>query len=320
MVAEQGSTRIMGIAFIFPGQGTQAAGMGRQLAEQFPEAARMLDRIDEILGFRLSRICFEGPAERLAESVISGLAVFAVSAATLEVVRGFVQPVAFAGYSVGQYAAIYAAGGLSLEDAVRLLRARGQCMERAARENPSTMLSVVGLPAAKAAEFAGRLRDVYVSNYNSPGHVSFACSTKVAPSLEKMIEEHGVLHIERLRVAGGWHSPFMLPAVECLREALAGVRFAAWSGILGDNVSGALFSGPQDLPESLLAHLYSPVRWIEIVRTLKGSGVSRFIEIGFSNQLTQFVRFIDRKAEALSTATIGDIELLKRLCAEHGSH
>jgi len=309
----------MRIAFTFPGQGTQAVGMGRQLAAQFPEAARVLERIDETLGFSLSRICFEGPAERLTDSVISGLAVFAVSAATLEVVRTFVQPAAFAGYSVGQYAAIYAAGGLSLEDAVRLLRARGQCLERAARENPSTMLSVVGLTDAKAAGIAQRWPDVYVSNYNSPGHVSFACSTKVAASLEKMIEEEGVMHVVRLRVAGGWHSPFMLPAVECLRAALAGVRFTAWRGILGDNVTGGLFAGPEDLPERLLAHLYSPVRWVEVVRTLEGRGVRRFIEVGFDNQLSKFVRFIDRKAEALSTGTIGDIEQLERLCAEQRS-
>lgn len=300
----------MSNAFIFPGQGTQAAGMGRELAERFPEAARVLDRIDEILGFKLSRVCFEGPPERLTDSVLSGLAVFAVSAATLEVVRSVVPATAFAGYSVGQYAAIYAAGALSLEDTVRLLRTRGQCMERAARANPSTMLSVVGLSDGRAAEIAGRLKDVYVSNYNSPGHVSFACSTPAAPHLERMMEEQGVIQVVRLNVAGGWHSPFMLPAVECLREALAGVKFRGLSGMLGDNVTGALLAGPQDLPESLLAHLYSPVRWVEVVRALKGSGVRRFIEIGFGNQMTKFVRLIDRRAEVLSTATVSDIERL----------
>src|SRR5262245_5610042 len=156
----------MSVAFVFPGQGMQAPGMGREIAERFPEAAAVLDRIDRTLGFELSRICFEGPAQRLTDSVISGLAVFAVSAATLEVVRSVVRPAAFAGYSVGQYAALYAAGALGLEDTVRLLRARGDCLERAARENPSTMLSVVGLSDTTAAAIAGRFKDVYVSNYN----------------------------------------------------------------------------------------------------------------------------------------------------------
>ena len=149
-------------------------------------------------------------------------------------------------------------------------------MERAARENPSSMLSIVGPPEATAAAIAERFKDVYVSNYNSPGHVSFACSKAVAPKLEQIIEGHGVIQMVRLGVAGGWHSPFMLPAVECFRESLAGVRFAAWSGILGYNVTSGLLGGPQDRPERLLAHLYSP--------------------------------------EVLTTGTIGDIEQLKRLC------
>lgn len=306
----------MTTAFIFPGQGTQGVGMGRSVVEQFPEAGRVLDRVDEILGFSLSRICLEGPAERLTDPVISGLAVFAVSAATLEVVRGFAQATAFAGYSVGQYTAIHAAGALTLEDTVRLLRARGRCMESAARENPSTMLSVIGLPDSQAARIAQRWSDVYVSNYNGPGHVSFACSTEVAPNLEKALEEHGVMRIVRLGVAGGWHSPFMFPAVACLREALAEITFAPWTGLLGDNVTGAVVAGPQDLPATLLAHLYSPVRWTEVIRTLRRMGIRRFVEIGFNNQLTTFVRFIDRKAEALSTSTIADIERIRRLGAE----
>ena len=306
-------------AFVFPGQGTQAAGMGRELADRFPDAARVLERIDEILGFKLSRVCFDGPAERLVDPVISGLAVFAISAATLEVARRFVEPTAFAGYSVGQYAAIYAAGGLDLGDTARLLLSRGRCLEQAARENPSTMLSVVGLPDRAAAAIAERIPDVYVSNHNSPGHVSFACSFEGASRLERALEAHGVIQVVRLAVAGGWHSPFMLPAVPCFRKALAGVRFVPWKGDLGDNVTGGLYAGPHELPDSLLSHLHTPVRWVDVVRALKRAGVGRFIEIGFSNQLTKFVRFIDRKAEALSTATLGDIERLGSLCGQHAT-
>lgn len=287
-------------AFLFPGQGSQFVGMGRDLVEAFPVARRLFEEADEILGAPLSRICFEGPEEELVKTVNTQPAIYLHSMAVLRVLeeRGL-RPQAAAGHSLGEYSACVASGALEHADAIRLVRRRGELMYAAGLSRPGAMAAVLGLPEAALAEAlaeGGSAGTVVAANLNSPGQVVISGDP---PAVEKAVEAargRGAKRALRLPVSGAFHSPLMEPAAEGLRAALDAVRIRDAAIPVFANATAAPARSAEEIRRALEAQLVSPVRWEESMRAMLASGAGRFVEAGPGKVLRGLLRSIERDA------------------------
>ncbi|MFW6330232.1 MAG: ACP S-malonyltransferase [Gemmatimonadota bacterium] len=302
------------VALLFPGQGAQEVGMGRDLAEAYPLAREIFERADEALGMPLSRIMWEGPAEELTATHNAQPAILAHSVAVHELVADRLGQVGLAaGHSLGEFSAHVAAGTVTFEDAVRAVRRRGELMFRSGEQRPGTMAAVIGLDddvVERVCREASEHDGVCVpANYNSPGQVVISGDV---PAVERAMEgakEAGARRAVPLNVSGAFHSPLMEVAESGLREHLGSVPFAAPRFPVVSNVAAEPVSDPDEARRLLVRQLTSPVRWAASMRTMREHGAERFAELGPGRVLAGLLRRVDRNARVESVGSAEQVKL-----------
>jgi [acyl-carrier-protein] S-malonyltransferase len=304
----------MPLALLFPGQGSQFVGMGRDLADAFPEARQTFEEADDLLGARLSSLSWGGPAEELTLTRNAQPAILVHSVAMLRVAREQLGPVdCAAGHSLGEFSAWVAAGTLSFADALRAVRFRGEQMFAAGELRPGTMAAVLGLDdgAAEALcrEASIRSSDVVVAaNFNSPGQVVVSGDVTAIERLMEMARESGAKKVVPLSVSGAFHSPLMEPAQSELEAHLEGVDFGDPSFPVISNVTARPVTDPAEARELLVAQLTSPVRWAESVQAMVERGVDRFVEVGPGTVLSGLNRRNAKGVPSVSLQGAADLE------------
>ena len=297
-------------AVVFPGQGSQVVGMARDVVEISPRARRVFDDAAGVLGFDIAALCFEGPAERLAQTDIQQPAIFVASVAMWEaLLEAGVPRERFAragGLSLGEYTALYAAGAVGFADALKLVRRRGQLMQAAAEASPSGMVSLVGADEATAHTVCDRARgdDILApANFNCPGQVVVSGSKSACERVVEIAGEAGCKGVP-LPVAGAFHSPLMEPAAVGLAEMLGATPFAPASIPVIANTNAEYHGDAEQIREALRAQLTQPVLWQRCVARMIRDGVDHVVEVGPGRVLTGLMRKIDRgvKATAVNSA------------------
>lgn len=302
-------------AFVFPGQGAQTVGMGKDAYEAFESARALFARSDEALGFDLTSIIFEGPEETLKGTAITQPALLTVSAALLELVkeRGLKADYV-AGHSLGEYSALYAAGVISFEDAVRTVRARGLFMEQAVPGGQGAMAAVLGAErealAALCASVTADGSAVELANVNCPGQIVVSGTAEGVRIVVERGKEIGAKRVIPLEVSGPFHSSLMKPAAERLAETLAGVELKDASIPVIANVTASEVVSAGDIRGLLAEQVYSPVLWEDSVRRLIELGVDTFVEIGSGTVLAGLIKKIDRTVSVVSVNGVTALEAL----------
>lgn len=298
-------------AFVFPGQGSQFVGMGKDLFETFPEARQAFEKADDILGFSLSDLCFNGPEADLRLTVNTQPALFVTSVAFMKVLesRG-IRPDAVAGHSVGEYAAHAAAGSLSLEDGTALIRRRGELMQAASAQSPGTMAAIIGLSSEKteeACQAAASAGIVDVANFNSPGQIVISGEKAAVEEAGRIAKESGARKVIPLNVSGGFHSRLMLPTVDALAKELAGVPFSEAKIPVVANISAKYVRTPDEIRETLAKQIAGSVQWEKSIAMLIETGFDSFVEVGPGKVLSGLIK---RISGDVTVRNVGDAESL----------
>jgi len=303
----------MGTALVFPGQGSQAVGMGKALADAYPEAAAVFAEVDDALGEKLSAIIFDGPADALTLTRNTQPALMAVSIAALRALTAngpLPSSVTYlAGHSLGEYAALAAAGSLTLADTARLLRLRGEAMQRAVPPGEGAMAAILGLDAAAVREAAaegwapGEMCEL--ANDNGGGQIVISGHKAAVERAQAAAKARGARRTVPLPVSGPFHSSLMAPAAREMADVLAGVTIVPPSVPVVANVTARPHEGPDAIRRRLVEQITGTVRWQESVAWMSGAGVTRFIEVGAGKVLSGLVKRIAPEAE---TATVGTPE------------
>lgn len=306
----------MAIAFTFPGQGSQAVGMGRDLADAFPEARRVFEEVDEALGEKLSEVIWQGPEETLTLTANAQPALMAVSLAAVRSLeaRGFSlkQKVSYvAGHSLGEYSALAAAGFVSVADAARLLRIRGNAMQSAVPVGEGAMAAIIGLDQAgveAACAEAAQGSVCQVANDNGGGQLVISGATAAVELAARLCTEKGAKRALMLQVSAPFHCALMAPAAEAMRAALADVKKSAPAVPVVSNVSAAPTSDPEAIAGRLVEQVTGRVRWRETVEWFAANGVATLYEVGAGKVLSGLARRIDRDIAVASIGTPADVE------------
>ena len=300
----------MKVAFCFPGQGSQDVGMGRAVAHAFPESRAVYDEASEAAGFDVARVCFDGSIEELTQTDVQQPALVATELACLRALETTgLEADYVVGHSVGEYAALAAAGATDDREAIRLVRLRGEVMAAAASERPGAMAAVLGLEDALVEELCARIGNVWPANYNCPGQIVVSGERSGVDRLIEAANEHGARRTVRLRISGGFHSPLVESAAERLRPAVAGVAWREPSPPFMSTVSAKL-EPVERIVELLVEQVTAPVRFTHAVRGLLDEGVDTFVEIGPGQVLSGLLRRCDR---SLRTFSVSDPESVGKL-------
>ena len=285
-------------AYVFPGQGAQFSGMGKDLYESSAEAKDLFEKANEILGFRISDIMFGGTEEELKQTKVTQPAIFLHSVILAKTTSDF-KPDMVAGHSLGEFSALVANGTLALEDGLRLVYQRALAMQEACEINPSGMAAILGLEDEKVEEICASITDEIVvpANYNCPGQLVISGTNKgIEIACEKM-KEAGAKRALPLPVGGAFHSPLMEPAGEKLRKAIESTTFHQPSCPVYQNVSTTGVSNVEEIKKNLIAQLTAPVKWTQSVQNMVADGATLFVECGPGKVLQGLVKKIHKEAE-----------------------
>ena len=303
-------------AFLFPGQGSQYVGMGKRACDDHALAREIMDAADDILGFKLTSLCFAGPGEALTDTINAQPAILATSIAYLRVYESTsdsVAPAFVAGHSMGEYSALVAAGALSFEDGLKLVRERGRLMKEAGSLHPGKMAAIIGLdtgPLEKICEQASgqvELESVRIANYNCPGQLVISGAIEAVERAMAMASESGARRVIPLAVSIASHSPLMQSAVEDLRAAVNETNMRSSRAPIVANTTAQPISAPDQISSELVAQLTCSVRWTESIEYMIAQGVSTFLEVGPKNVLGSLMRRISRQVEMITVESELDL-------------
>jgi len=298
------------MALVFPGQGAQRVGMGKALYESFPEAQAVFHQANEVLGFDLKRLSFEGPEDELNDTINAQPALLTVSIAALRALeaRCELPPPAFvAGHSMGEYSALVAAGALDFADGLRLVRERGRVMKAAGERSPGGMAAILGLSDEVVAEICNQVDGVQVANYNAPGQVVISGSREGLEAAATLAREAGAKRVVPLAVSIAAHSALMAPIVGEFAQAVKAVTIREPQVPVVGNVTARPLPDVAAIRDELIRQLTAPVRWVESVRYMIAQGVTTFVEIGPGEVLSGLIRRIDRSAQRITVGTAEEI-------------
>lgn len=288
-------------AYIFPGQGAQFPGMGKELYEQHEAIRQLFEQANTLLGFRLSDIMFNGTEEDLKQTKVTQPAIFLHSVAVAKTAADF-KPDMVAGHSLGEFSALVAAGAMSFEDGLMLVSQRAQAMQRACEINPSTMAAVLGLDDDKVEEICAQITDevVVAANYNCPGQLVISGSFKGVELAGEALKAAGAKRVLPLQVGGAFHSPLMEPARAELAAAIEKTHIVTPVCPVYQNVDAKPYTDPAQIKANLIAQLTAPVRWTQSVQNMIANGATEFVECGPGKVLQGLVKKINKDAAVAS--------------------
>ncbi len=303
----------MQVAYVFPGQGSQSVGMGRDLYENFSSTKAVFQQADEALKFPLSRLCFDGPEDELRQTINAQPAILTVSFACLKAMQevdgnsGLPAPIYFAGHSLGEYTALTAAGVLDFAATVYLARERGRLMHQAGQERPGGMVAIIGLDETLLVEVC-RETDTRIANINCPGQLVISGAVENLNQAADLAESRGARRAIPLPVSGAFHTPLMQSAVDGMSEVIAALSFSdPVVPIIGNTTAQPLTTADM-IKEELLRQLCNCVQWQRSIEYMIDNGVSTFIEIGPGKVLTGLIKRVNKSVELIN---IGDAEAVK---------
>jgi [acyl-carrier-protein] S-malonyltransferase len=294
-------------AYIFPGQGSQFSGMGKDLYEQNPKAKEIFENANDILGFRLTDIMFSGTEEELKQTKVTQPAIF-LHSVVLALTTPDLQPDMVAGHSLGEFSALVANGTLTFEDALRLVAKRAEAMQKACELNPSTMAAVLGLEDEKVEAICQEITQenpdnlVVAANYNCPGQLVISGTISGIEVACQRLKEAGAKRALVLQVGGAFHSPLMEPARQDLQKAIENTHFKNPTCPIYQNVTASAVSNPAEIQQNLIAQLTAPVRWTQSVQAMTKAGATTYIECGPGKVLQGLVKKISPEVVAQSIA------------------
>ena len=293
-------------AFVFPGQGSQFVGMGKDLYESNATAKQLFDKADEILGFKITDIMFSGTDDELKQTKVTQPAVFLHSVISALCMESGEEPSMVAGHSLGEFSALVYSGALSFEDGLRLVAARANAMQKACEANPGTMAAIIALPDDKVEEICAEVskegKVVVPANFNCPGQLVISGEVDAINEACERMKAAGAKRALPLKVGGAFHSPLMQPAKEELQEAIEGTNFSTPKCPVYQNVDAKPHTNPAEIKANLIAQLTSSVRWTESVKNMIADGVDDFTECGPGKALQGMIARIDRNVAAHGVA------------------
>lgn len=290
----------MSTAYLFPGQGSQFVGMGKDHYDSNPDFARMVDQANEILGFDLKDILFNGPEETLKQTEFTQPAIFLHSVALFKTLDA--KPDTVAGHSLGEFSALVACGAVSFEDALRIVRRRGELMQEAGTQNPGTMAAIIGMEDEAVENVCNQAssetgKEVIAANYNCPGQLVISGYVEAVEKAVELAKENGARMAMLLPVSGAFHSSLMQPALDGLRDQLESLEIKAPNCPIYSNYTGESTTDPEEIRSNLLNQLLNPVRWTQTLINMMEHEVTSFVEVGPGKVLQGLVKRTNRKAE-----------------------